>query len=309
MPRIDLARRRLLSAIAAATAFGCLPRGSYGAATEKIHTKRIPSTGEPLVVIGMGTWISFNVGSDPVLREERTGVLRAFFENGGELIDSSPMYGSSEAVLGYGLRRLGYPDDLFAATKVWTPSADDGRRQIAESRRLWGVERFDLLQVHNLVAWEEHLDTLFAMKRAGELRYVGITTSHGRRHRELEAIMRDYPIDFVQATYNAVDREVEERILPLAAERGIAFIANRPYRGGSLIDNVQRHPLPLWAADCGCRNWPEFLLKFIVSHPAVTCAIPATTQVEHMRENMGAATGEMPDETARRKMADYLRRL
>lgn len=309
MRPVDLSRRRLLSALAAATAFGCLPRGSHGAATAKIHSKPIPSTGEPLVVIGMGTWITFNVGSDPLLREARTKVLRAFFENGGELIDSSPMYGSAEAVLGDGLRQLDYPDKLFAATKVWTPSGSGGVEQIAESKRLWGVERFDLLQVHNLVAWQEHLETLFAMKEAGELRYVGITTSHGRRHRELEAIMREHPIDFVQATYNALDREVEERILPLAAERGIAFIANRPYRGGSLIDRVQRHPLPSWAGECGCRNWPEFLLKFIVSHPAVTCAIPATTRVEHMRENMGAATGPMPDEAMRGTMAEYVRRL
>lgn len=308
MRHIDLSRRRLLSAMATATALGCLPKGSHGAATAEIHTKPIPSTGEPLVVIGMGTWVAFNVGSDPVLRESRTKVLHAFFENGGELIDSSPMYGSSEAVVGYGLRRLGYPKGLFSATKVWTPSGSAGVSQIAESRRLWGVKRFDLLQVHNLVAWREHLDTLFAMKEAGSLRYVGITTSHGRRHRELEAIMRSHPIDFVQATYNAVDREVEERI-PLAAERGIAFIANRPYRSGSLIDKVQRRSLPSWAAECGCRNWPEFLLKFIVSHPAVTCAIPATTQVEHMRENMGAATGDMPDHAMRKKMAEYVRPL
>ncbi len=257
----------------------------------------------------MGTWITFNVGTDPLLRDERTEVLRTFFELGGEVIDSSPMYGSAEAVLGYGLEKLGYPPDLFAATKVWTSSGAEGRSQVAESRRLWGVERFDLLQVHNLVAWREHLQTLFAMKEEGRVRYVGITTSHGRRHKDLEAIMRSHPVDFVQVTYNAVDREVESRILPLAAERNIAVIANRPYRGGSLIDKVQRHPLPPWAEDCGCRNWPEFLLKYIVSHPAITCAIPATTQVEHMRENMGAATGSLPGAAMRERISAYVRDL
>lgn len=302
-----LSRRRLVAALGTAFALAALPGLAAVPAERPVpRTKPIPATGEPLVVIGMGTWITFNVGSDPVLRDARTEVLRAFFAGGGELIDSSPMYGSSEAVIGYGLGQLGYPAGLFAATKVWTSAGDEGRSQIAESQRLWGVERFELLQVHNLVAWREHLDTLLEMKAQGRVRYVGITTSHGRRHDEFERIMRREPIDFVQATYNAVDREIEQRILPLAAERGIAFIANRPYRGGSLIDRVQRRRLPDWARECGCRNWPEFLLKFIVSHPAVTCAIPATTQVEHMRENMGAATGPLPDAATRERMAAFV---
>jgi diketogulonate reductase-like aldo/keto reductase len=171
------------------------------------------------------------------------------------------------------------------------------------------VDRFDLLQVHNLLAWEEHLETLLAMKAEGRVRYVGITTSHGRRHEDLESIMRSRPIDFVQATYNAVDREVEERILPLAAERGIAFIANRPFQQGDLIDRVSRHPLPAWAAEIDCANWAQFLLKFIVSHPAVTCAIPATSRVDHLRENMGAAAGALPDPPTRTRMADYVKAL
>jgi aryl-alcohol dehydrogenase-like predicted oxidoreductase len=171
------------------------------------------------------------------------------------------------------------------------------------------VERFDLMQVHNLLSWQEHLKTLLAMKADGKLRYVGITTSEGRRASEFARVMKAEPLDFVQVTYNVLDREVEEEILPIAQEKGIAVIINRPFRQGSLIDAVQRHELPLWAAEAGAANWPQFLLKFIVSHPAVTCAIPATTKVEHVRENMGASTGIMPDDAMRRRMIDYVERL
>jgi len=195
---------------------------------------------------------------------------------------------------------------VFAADKVWTGSGARGPAQIEASRRLWNIARFDLLQVHNLLAWEEHLPTLFAMKSAGRLRYVGVTTSEGRRHRELEAILARQPLDFVQVTYNLVDREVESRILPLARERGIAVIANRPFRGGELLQALARHPLPAWAAEIGCSGWPQVALKFIVSHPALTCAIPATTQVAHVRENLGAALGPLPDEALRRRIAAHV---
>ncbi len=274
-----------------------------------VHTKAIPSSGVRIPVIGMGTWITFNVGEDPRARAARAEVLRTFFAAGGGMIDSSPMYGSSEEVVGYGLRRLGSTQKLFSATKVWTSSASEGRKQVARSGQLWGIDRFDLLQVHNLVAWRPHLDMLFEMKEAGRLGHVGVTTSHGRRHRELESIMADEPIDFVQLTYNVVDRQVERRLLPLARARGIAVIANRPYRGGSLVNKVLRHPLPEWAGEIDCRNWPQLLLKFIVSHPDVTCAIPATTQVDHMRENMGAAQGRLPDAAMRDRIVKYVEAL
>jgi diketogulonate reductase-like aldo/keto reductase len=178
-----------------------------------------------------------------------------------------------------------------------------------ESRRRWGVPRFDLMQVHNLLSWQAHLPVLFDMKAAGEVRYVGITTSEGRRHREIEEVMRAHPIDFVQVTYNVLDREVEERILPLARDRGIAVIANRPFREGALIRSVARHPLPAWAGEIGCANWAQVLLKFIVSHPDVTCAIPATSSGAHVRENMGAARGRLPDAAMRRRMIDHVARL
>lgn len=299
-------RRRFLSMLVAGLAAG-LPAG---AAREPAPlTGMVPASGERIPLIGLGTSITFNIGDDPSARARRVEVLRAFFELGGGMIDSSPMYGSSEAVIGHGLDTLGATPGLFSATKVWTSDGDDGPDEIEQSRRLWGVGGFDLLQVHNLLAWKEHLATLFEMKAQGRVRYVGITTSHGRRHADLERIMRTQPIDFVQASYNILDREVERRILPLAAERGIAFIANRPFRRGHLIDAAKRHPLPPWAAGCGCRDWAAFLLKFIVSHPAVTCAIPATSRVDHMIENMGAMRGQLPDAAMRTRMIEYVRSL
>ncbi|EKV32422.1 putative oxidoreductase protein [Caenispirillum salinarum AK4] len=299
-------RRAVLAGLAAGGAALALPPGLARAQQNPARTKAVPSTGQAIPVIGMGTWITFNVGQDPKLRSERTEVLRAFFAHGGGVIDSSPMYGSSQAVVGHGLDELGHPPGLIAADKVWTSDGDDGPGQIRESLRDWGIPRFNLLQVHNLRAWRPHLETLFAMKEAGELAHVGITTSHGRRHGEMEAVMRDHPIDFVQLTYNAVDREAEARLLPLAQEKGIAVIANRPFRRSALVDRVQRHPLPAFAAEAGCETWPALLLKYIVSHPAVTCAIPATTQVVHMRENMAAARGPVLDEALRRRIADVV---
>jgi diketogulonate reductase-like aldo/keto reductase len=276
---------------------------------ERVSTKPIPSTGEALPLVGLGSWITFNVGDDAVARASCAEVMGAFFAAGGRLIDSSPMYGSAQAVIGDGLARLAHSAGLFAADKVWISSGDDGPAQIEESRAHWGIPRFDLLQVHNLLAWEDHLATLFAMKAGGKLRYVGITTSHGRRHDDIEAIIKREPIDFVQVTYNVVDREVEKHILPLAADKGIAVIVNRPFQQGALIDAVERHALPDFAAELGATNWAQVLLKFIISHPAVTCAIPATSKVEHVRENMAAARGILPDEALRRRIAAHVGQL
>ena len=268
--------------------------------------RAIPSTGESIPSIGLGTWITFNVGDDPVLRDECAAVMTAFFESGGRMIDSSPMYGSSQPVIGHGLAMLGAPP-VFSADKVWTSS--DGPEQIEQSRRYWGVPRFDLLQVHNLVAWQDHLKTLYAMKEAGQLRYVGITTSEGRRHDLFEEIMRTETLDFVQLTYNIVDREAEERLLPLARDRGVAVIVNRPFQQGHLTRDLDGKKLPDWAAEIGAATWAQFILKFILAHPAVTVAIPATSRVDHVRENLAAATGPLPDEAMRRRMAAYVEQL
>ncbi|WP_157272080.1 aldo/keto reductase [Azohydromonas aeria] len=270
-------------------------------------TRTIPSSRERLPVVGLGTWITFNVGRDTELREECTRVVEAFFAGGGRLIDSSPMYGSSQEVVGQALRTLSARDRVFAADKVWIGNGREGPAQIEASRNYWGLPRFDLLQVHNLLAWEEHLPTLQRMKAAGRLRYVGITTSEGRRHAELERVMASKPLDFVQLTYNPVDREAEQRLLPLAAERGIAVIVNRPFRQGDLTRRLARRPLPDWAgAELGATSWAQLILKFIVSHPAVTCVIPATTRVAHVRENLAAAGGRLPDAAQRRRITAEL---
>lgn len=296
-------------AIGSGTCFPAPVTGAGPTAGAGLLSRPVPSSGEALPLIGLGSWITFNVGNDRAARANCTEVMRQFFTAGGRMIDSSPMYGSAQEVIGEGLRELGKPARLFAADKVWTGSGARGPEQIESSRRHWGVARFDLLQVHNLLAWHEHLPTLFAMKAAGRLRYVGITTSEGRRHADMLRIMASAPIDFIQVTYNILDREVEQRILPLARERGIAVIANRPFRQGALIDALARHKLPPWAADIDCANWAQFLLKFIVSHAGITCAIPATSKVAHVRENMQAARGRLPDAALRQRMIAYVEQL
>jgi diketogulonate reductase-like aldo/keto reductase len=294
-------RRHFLLGLAALAA---LRRGR--AAPASLLERAIPSNGECLPVIGMGTWITFNVNRDPVSMAPLLPVLENFFAQGGVLIDSSPMYGTAEAVLGELLQHVQARARLFAATKVWTPGKRMGERQMERSRELWRLPRFDLMQVHNLLDWEAHLDTLQAWKAEGRIRYIGITTSHGRRHQDMEHIMRTQPLDFVQFTYNVLDREAERRLLPLARERGLAVIINRPFRGGSLFGRVRNRPLPDWAAEIDCDHWAQVFLKFIISHPAVTCAIPATSQVAHMRQNMGAGVGRLPDAALRQRMAAEL---
>jgi diketogulonate reductase-like aldo/keto reductase len=301
-------RTFLQGSLVAAVATG-LPTPAAHARDNPPAPRRVPSTGEMIPAVGLGTWITFNVGNDPLLRDECVNVMKAFFEAGGRMIDSSPMYGSSQPVIGYGLQKLGRPETLLSAEKVWTSSGANGPRQIEQSRGFWGVPRFDLVQVHNLVAWKEHLRTLSEMKAAGSVRYVGITTSEGRRHDLFERIMRSEPIDFVQFSYNVVDREAEQRLLPLAAERGIAVIVNRPFRQGALTHRLKSEPLPEWAAELGVSSWAQLILKFILSHPAVTVAIPATTRVDHVRENLSAAAGPMPDLAMRERISAYVQAL
>jgi diketogulonate reductase-like aldo/keto reductase len=300
-----ISRREMLRLLVAGGASALTSPGSMLAQGRgQALTRRIPSSQEELPLVGLGSWITFNVGDDPVARAECAEVMRAFFASGGRLIDSSPMYGSSQSVIGDGVAKLA-PSRLFSADKVWT-GGSEGRAQIAETRRRWRVRNLDLVQIHNLVSWKEHLPLLLEMKAAKQIRYVGITTSEGRRHREIEQIMRSQPLDFVQVTYNVLDREVESRILPLARERGIGVIVNRPFRQGDLIRDVARHPLPGFAREIDASNWAQILLKFIVSHPAVTCAIPATSSVAHVRENMGASYGRLPDEQMRRRTIAYV---
>ena len=309
-----LSRRRFLGSVTAAAAAAMAaavrpPRLAAHPGPGPILTRAIPSSGEVLPLVGLGSSVTFNVGDDTAARNVCTEVMKVFFAEGGRLIDSSPMYGSSQDVIGDGLGKLGHPKQLFSADKVWINDGKKGPEQIQESERRWGVAKFDLLQVHNLMSWEEHLPTLFAMKKEGKLRYVGVTTSHGRRHGDLEKIMRSQPLDFVQLSYNAVDREVEERLLPLARERKMAVICNRPFQKGDLIQRVSKAPLPSFAAEIDCRTWAQVLLKFVVSHPAVTCAIPATGNPQHERENIGASYGRLPDEAMRKRIVQAVEKI
>ncbi len=297
-------RRRVLAALAALPAIAA----AQGPGRPALLTRAIPSSGEQIPLVGLGSWITFNVGRDPQARAECQEVMRAFFAGGGRLVDSSPMYGSAQDVIGEAVAKL-RPAQLFSADKVWIASGEQGPGQAEASRRLWRVPRLDLLQVHNLLAWEAHLPMLLRMKKEGRLRYVGITTSEGRRHGEIEKIMASQAIDFVQVSYNPLDRDVEQRILPLARERRIGVIVNRPFRQGDLTTALTGKRLPGWAAEIGCTSWAQALLKFIIAHPAVSCAIPATSQVAHVRENLLAATGVLPDEALRRRIVQDVERL
>lgn len=272
------------------------------------HTRVIPSSGEQLPVIGLGSWITFGIDpEDTEVMNKREQLMREFLNLGGGVLDSSPMYGNAEKVIGRCLKRIGDHKGLFSATKVWTHGHRQGFFQMENSQALWGLPHLDLMQVHNLMDWETHLPTLRAMKEEGKIRYVGVTTSHGRRHKELIKIMRNEPLDFVQFTYNLLDREAEQYLLPLAADKGIAVIINRPFQRGGLFDHVGRHSLPAWASEIECKTWAQFFLKFIVSHPAVTCAIPATSRVDHLKENMQTAYGHLPDLAMRKKMVETIR--
>ena len=273
----DYDRRRFLKTIAVAGVLPLVPRLS-GAEPKAVITKPIPSTGEPLPVIGLGTSRTFNVGRDPVKLNELRPVLQAFFDQGGTLIDSSPMYGTAEDVTGALLKRTKH-SKIFSATKVWTDGKEAGIQQMEQSRKEWGVARFDLMQIHNLRDWQAHLPTLKDMKTQGKIRYIGVTTSHGRFHDELEALLKSERLDFLQLTYNIEDREAEKRLLPVAAERGVAVLVNRPFQRSGLFGKVKGKPLPDWAKEIDCESWGQFFLKFAVSHPQVTCAIPATSKL------------------------------
>ena len=270
--------------------------------------RALPRTRESIPAIGMGTWLTFDVGDERFPREQRREVLRRFFAAGGGVIDSSPMYGRAERLLGELLPDLQPAGKLFTSTKVWTAFDRVGPRQLDESLRLWRVPRFDLLLVHNLLNWEAHLKTLRTWKDQGRVRYIGVSTSHGRKHDEIQKIMRTEPIDAIQITYNFADTSAEP-VLDLAAERGIAVYINRPFDGGLLFNAVGARALPPWAAEFDCANWAQFFLKWVVAHPAVACAIPATTQPEHMDENMGAGLGRLPDRVMRRRMSELIERL
>ena len=270
----------------------------------KLITRRIPSSGEAVPIVGLGTWQTFDVGAGASERAPLEDVLKTFVALGGRVIDSSPMYGNSETVVGDIAAKLGVRDKLFIATKVWTRGKEAGVAQMEDSLRKLRTKNVELMQVHNLVDTDAHLATLREWKKARRIRYIGVTHYTASGHEAVARIIATQPLDFIQINYSVGEREAERRLLPLARERGVAVIANRPLAGGDLLRRLAGKPLPAFASEIGCESWAQLLLKFVVSHPAITCAIPGTSKVTHLRDNMGAATGPLPDEKQRARIAD-----
>jgi diketogulonate reductase-like aldo/keto reductase len=282
---------------------------SRTAAQTDVVVKRVPRSGEEIPALGLGTWQTFDVGSDRGERAALASVLRSFHRLGGRVVDSSPMYGTSQEVLGDLAVETGLISDLWVATKVWTRGAAEGIDQMDRSMRLLRrPSHIELMQVHNLRDVELHLDTLEAWKDEGRFDYIGITTSSERQYAAVEALLDAEPerIDFLQINYSLAERVSGERVLPMAQERGIAVMVNRPFAGGRLFGAVRDRPLPAWAGSFDCEAWSQFFLKYVISHPAVTCAIPATSDPEHLVENMGGGRGALPDEETRRRMEDAI---
>lgn len=302
----DLTRRESLGLLGAGlAALFATPRGGHAQATEPSTlptTRPIPSSGASLPVIGLGTWQTFDVEDDE--RGPVEAVLAEFARLGGKVIDSSPMYGRSESVAGALIARLGLRDQLFVATKVWIRGKQQGVEQMEESMRRLRADPIDLMQVHNLLDVDTHLATLAEWKAAGRVKHVGVTHYTEGGHGPVIEVMQARPLDFVQINYSVAEREAEERLLPLAQEKGIAVLINRPFAGGATLRRLKDRPLPGFAGELGCASWAQLLLKFVVSHPAVTCAIPATSKVEHLRDNMLAGSGPMPDERQRKAIAE-----
>ncbi|MFK7733487.1 MAG: aldo/keto reductase [Pseudomonadales bacterium] len=266
--------------------------------------KAIPSSGERLAVIGMGTSRTFVNPNDSEFQQQLLEVLNIFFSEGGQLLDSSPMYGPAESIVGQLLPKLDNTGDLFAATKVWTRGEQAGIEQMQDSMRKMSAPVMDLMQIHNLKDWQTHLKTLREWKEQGKIRYLGITTSHGRFHSELIDIMRNEPLDFVQLSYNIMDREAEQVLLPMARDKGIATLINRPYQRGDLFSRSRGKPLPAIAQDLQCTSWGQLFLKWILGHPAANCVIPASSKPKHVRDNMAAGFGALPDAAQRQKILD-----
>ncbi|MEA3159318.1 MAG: hypothetical protein QOD95_866 [Gammaproteobacteria bacterium] len=273
---------------------------------EKMRTRLIPSTREPLPVIGCGTYRTFDVGATPEERAPLLAVLKVLFAAGGSVIDSSPMYGAAERVVGDLLAQTQNRSRAFLATKVWSSGKQAGLDQINRSFGLLQDRLIDLMQVHNLLDWKVQLSTLRDLKSAGRIRYVGITHYSASAFAEVESVLRSETLDFLQINYAMNDTAVERRILPLAADRGVAVIVNQPFGGGGLLAKLRNRPLPSWAQEIDCQSWAQVLLKFVLSHPAVTCAIPGTGRPEHMLDNIGAGLGRMPDAALRARMIDSL---
>jgi diketogulonate reductase-like aldo/keto reductase len=312
----EMTRREATRLIAASAAGLCLPNSTMPAQSVKAelqvaesvghpgNVSMIPSSREMLPVIGLGTWRTFDVDLTSDSRRQLGDVLSLFMKLGGRVIDTSPMYGRAEEVIGELTATLGIGEKPFLATKVWTRGQENGIRSMERSMVRLRTKQIDLMQVHNLVDVDTHLATLRQWKEQGRIRYIGITHYESGAFDEVEKIMRSEKLDFVQINYSIMEREAEERILPLAQERGIAVIVNRPFGGGDLFDHVRSKSLPDWSAEFDCRSWAQFFLKWIVANPAVTCAIPATGKVRHLEDNMQGGMGRIPDAKMRQRMVE-----
>lgn len=276
------------------------------AAAPALLDRPVPSSGEKLPAVGLGTWRTFDVGRASAERAPLRDVLARFVALGGRVIDSSPMYGAAEAVVGDLAAALGLHASLFVATKVWTSGREAGIAQMEHSLRQLRVPRVDLMQVHNLVDWRTHLRTLREWKQAGRIRYVGVTHYTAGAYGELEQVLRTEPLDFVQVNYSIAEREAERRVLPLARERGIAVLVNRPFAEGAIFRRVRGQAVPPWAAEIGAHTWAQVFLKWILAHPAVTCVIPATSRPQHLEDNMKAGVGPLPDDATRDRISALL---
>jgi diketogulonate reductase-like aldo/keto reductase len=302
--------RRQAAKLMAASAAGLLVpmRLARAQAAKELSTmllRAIPSSGEKLPVIGLGSWQVFDVDLTPDNAKQLGEVLSLFVKLGGRVIDSSPMYGRSEQVIGELAAKLGIQAKLFFATKVWTRGKQAGVESMERSMARFQTKRIDLMQVHNLVDLETQLATMREWKAQGRFRYIGITHSNTSAHGEVEKVLRHEQLDFLQINYSVMERDADQRLLPLAQDRQVAVLANRPFGGGNLFSRVRAKPLPEWAAEFDCRSWAQFFLKWIVAHPAVTCAIPATSDPRHLEDNMQAGSGRLPDEKIRERMVQF----
>ena len=303
--------RREAARLIGGTAGGlCLPvrasRAQAKTESSSMLTRAIPSSGEKLPVIGLGTWQAFDVDVTSDNRRQLGEVLSLFVKLGGRVIDTSPMYGRAEDVIGELATALGIQDKIFLATKVWTRGKENGIKSMERSMGLLRAKRIDLMQVHNLVDVQTQLATLREWKAAGRIRYLGITHYEAGAFADVEKIMRSEKLDFVQINYSLMEREAEERLLPLAHERGIAVIVNRPFGGGDLFSRARSKPLPDWASELDCHSWAQFFLKWIVANSAVTCAIPATDKPRHLEENIQGGIGALPDAKTRQRMVELV---
>jgi len=303
-----MTRRKATKLIGASSGALLLPMGASHlfSATESssMLTRAIPSSGEKVTAIGLGTWNVFDMNLNPDNEKQLGDVLSLFVKLSGSVIDSSPMYGRAEEVVGTLASKLGLRDKLFLATKVWTPGKEAGIESMERSMSRLRTKRIDLMQVHNLVDVSTQLATMRDWKQQGRFRYIGVTHYNASAFDEVEKVLRSEKLDFLQINYSIMEREAEKRILPLAQDRGVAVIINRPFGGGDLFSRVRSKPLPGWAAEFNCRSWAQFFLNWIIAHPAATCAIPATSNLGHLEDNMQAGTGRLPDAKTRQQMAD-----